>query len=356
MVFGEFKGTPREIGIQKGKSHRERITAWVAGNDAWWRRDWGATDETLKPVYERLRENSAKMYPELLQEMDGIAEGAGLTPQQVLLQNHYAYLWGTMGLKKAECSTVGYVGSDKGPILGQNLDIGEGDWYYCELSRPTTGYAVLSDGWYGMCFGDTGVNEHGLAVGTSHLSSKPYLADWTTGIHVHFFARLILRNCRNVREGIAFLREHSPMIPLSHGKNYLLVDWEGDMAVVERMQDTVAVRREHKGAMAATNFCLHPEAVAHIPNETEQEKAGVTNARGRHDRLIKLFEDADRRGSLELMQKSLRWHEMPGAICRHAETDPAGYSRLSLIALPHQRKLLVTDGLPCKLEYETFQL
>ncbi len=358
MRFESFSGTPYEIGLQKGQRCKDKIVAWVQHMYEWWERDWGATDELLEPLYERLRSNSEEMYPEMLAEMDGIAEGAGLSPRQILLHNHYGYLWNTIGAQPQaqQCSAAGYVSSPQGPILGQNLDIGAGDFYFCELSHPTTGYAVLSDGWYGMCFGDMGLNERGLAVGTSALGCKTYMDDWETGIHNHFWTRLILRNCTNVSEAIAYLQDNGPMIAPGQGKNYLLVDAEGDIAVVERTQNTAAVTREHNGAMAATNFCLHPEMVKLIDDSTDDRTAGINNAKDRHRRILQLFEEAGRHGSLELMMKTLRWHEMPGALCRHEGSDPTGYTRLSLIALPHERRLYATDGPPCQVEYEVFEL
>ncbi len=264
--------------------------------------------------------------------------------------------WGGAEPRGGQCSALGYVSSPQGPILGQNLDIGSGDFYFCELTRPTNGYAVLSDGWYGMCFSDTGLNEHGLAVGTSALGCKPRPEDWETGIHNHFFTRLILRNCKNVREAIAYLQDNGPMIPARLGKNYLLVDWEGDIAVVERGQDVAAVRREHRGVMAVTNFCLHEDMIKLMDDSTEERRAGLKNAADRHARIMQLFADAGSEGSLELMKKTLRWHPMPGTLCRHEGSDPTGYTRLSLIALPHERKLYISDGPPCRNDYDVFEL
>jgi len=71
MRFEEFSGTAYEIGVQKGQRCRDKIVAWVEHMYQWWERDWNVTEEQLKPIYERLRTNSEKMYPEMLAEMDG---------------------------------------------------------------------------------------------------------------------------------------------------------------------------------------------------------------------------------------------------------------------------------------------
>jgi predicted choloylglycine hydrolase len=355
MRYLEFAGTPYEIGLQQGRLCRNYIVPKVHEYMTWFDRDWGGTEQVLRPIYDRLRANAEVMYPDLLAEMDGVADGSRLSSCQIVLFSHYAYLWGTLGLQAQadSCSAVGFAETSDGPLVGQNMDVGPGR-HYIELTRPTTGYAVLSDGWYGMPWGESAINEHGLAIGTSHLGARQYLADWETGVNVHFYTRLTLRNCRNVAEGIQFLRETGPMIPLTHGKNYLLVDAEGDMAVVERTQNTAAVRREHCGAMAIANVPLHPEMAATIADRTTAEAASIANSRARHDRVLERWAEAGGEGSLALLKQVMRSHEMPGALCRHAGSDPTGFTRFSIITLPQKRQLMVTDGPPCMRTYEIY--
>jgi len=114
------------------------------------------------------------------------------------------------------------------------------------------------------------------------------------------------------------------------GKNYLLVDWEGDIAVVERGQDVAAVRREHRGVMAVTNFCLHEDMIKLMDDSTEERRAGLKNAADRHARIMQLFADercAGTRAAIRPATRGFRSSPCPtsasctSATARHAATS-----------------------------------
>ena len=157
-----------------------------------------------------LRRNLEQICPWMAEQIDGIAEGSGLAREQVWIMNHYGVLWSAHGLF---CTSLAVAESDHGPLLAQNLDIGAEDFYFVSCTRPTGGYAVLSDRMCAMCWSPTGINERGLAVGSSNLPrhgadvEKPL----PPGVANHFIPHMVLRSCANVSEAVVIAKP--PVLP-----------------------------------------------------------------------------------------------------------------------------------------------
>src|SRR4051812_8858074 len=82
----EISGSPRERGRQYGAAARERIlhsVATYARLFAYCGMTWGEAE--LRAL--RYRDPIAATSPDLLEEIDGIAEGAGLTKGEILALN-----------------------------------------------------------------------------------------------------------------------------------------------------------------------------------------------------------------------------------------------------------------------------
>lgn len=128
----ECKGTPRQMGRQYGEQAQEEIR----DNVAFWgggrlKANAGFLDNVLGVL--------GRFVPDALEEMEGIAEGAGVSLDSVLLMNHV----NTFGEELASpgCTSFAISGGPDGPVLafpGRSTCW----WHRGRRVAMTTGYSI----------------------------------------------------------------------------------------------------------------------------------------------------------------------------------------------------------------------
>ena len=302
-----------------------------------------------------LRRNLEQICPWMAEQIDGIAEGSGLAREQVWIMNHYGVLWSAHGLF---CTSLAVAESDHGPLLAQNLDIGAEDFYFVSCTRPTGGYAVLSDRMCAMCWSPTGINERGLAVGSSNLPrhgadvEKPL----PPGVANHFIPHMVLRSCANVSEAVDCLRSMPPVTPPSSGYQLNLLDADGGMAVVDKCGPKTLVRQCEPGMIYTTNCSLEAEFEGWRTTGAKPGQDGSARARAARIRAAYAARH-NSTPSVAWLRALFRSHDGPGRLCRHGDDASAGgYSRLHFVYFPQERSAEITNGLPCRNEPQRFAL
>ncbi len=214
-----------------------------------------------------------------LEELEGIAEGAGITPALAVVLNHYTDLKdlrpnspsvrrllgrvepaGTpepeRGNQQEGCSAI-YVRGAEGPMLAQTWDMhGSAEPYVMLLGVPAE--AGRPGAWVLTvvgCVGMAGLNDRGLGVTINNLRSRD------AGIGL-VWPSLVRRMLREERLGPAWevLRD----APLGAGHHYLLASPEG-IAALESSGERKQTLREpgsNPEAFVHTNHCLDPEVEA----------------------------------------------------------------------------------------------
>lgn len=233
--FG-LRGAPRELGRQFAATV-ERSGRTIAD----------VSPEPLDPSAPKRRfardcvPHLAEHAPWLLDEVDAIAERAGVDPGAVRLV--------PLALDADPgCSLVGIAGERAvdGPLFGRNHDYHPSFRRYSKLflTRPSDGHASV--GCASTFVGRLdGFNEAGLAIGFAGVPTERYVP----GVAWPLAVRAVLDTCASVAEGVDFLEG------LSHARNvnFLLVDADGDLAVVEAGPDAVDVVRPDRPWAIATN-------------------------------------------------------------------------------------------------------
>ena len=251
---------------------------------------------------------------------------------------------------RQNCSNLAFCESPDGPILGGTLDAAH---VYCvQLTRRTGAYAHVAIVWPGWLSAYGGVNEHGLAVSGSSarlLKSQPPEPRQAPLFSSIYTARLTLETCRNVKEAIELLKREG--IP-GHG-NHILIDADGNGAVVESHKPTgpaTAVRSwELGGYIWCGNFFLSEftveEAALHPKLVERADRAKTILAFARRG--------VDKGSSIRLLQDLLTSHDAPeptlSAIC-----NP--HTCCAMIAVPRERKILVSERYPCANEFVEYRL
>ncbi|GAA0701698.1 C45 family autoproteolytic acyltransferase/hydolase [Paraclostridium ghonii] len=174
------------------------------------------------PIYE-------KFYPEIVEEIKGIADGLKIGDMDIanFLFTMYSFIFSN----KCSCLPI----SDKEKtFFARNSDFIVSIEKLCDSAyyKLDNVYSFIGNttAWTEM---EDGVNEHGLAVGLTFIYPKKIKPGFNAGMLV----RYILEKCKTTDEAILALKN----IPISSPQTITLADKKGDIAVVECNCDKVVV-------------------------------------------------------------------------------------------------------------------
>lgn len=250
-------GSPRAIGRAHGEHARHLIRSGLER----WREALAASGKDADPLWHALartagfRDAVARWTPDLLDEVEGIAEGAGIDPDLVFATNclDEAWWWHEKG---PGCSTVAV--SDRGavPVVGQNMDLDtwmDTTQVVLRLHHDDgLEQVVLSRaGMVGLC----GANSEGLGLVVNTLDQ---LAVDPRGVPVAFVMRSVLAQRR-----LDDVRTVLHRLPHASGQAYTVATPEGVLGfecgadvVTEYLNDDA-----RPGARWHTNHPLSPVAL-----------------------------------------------------------------------------------------------
>lgn len=335
MKLVECSGSPRELGRQTGEALREDIAAnieiFTSGNRADWEKRLPIFLDVLKTCL-----------PNVLDEMDGMAEGAGRTPQEIYMLNIPS--WNNDIDLVDGCTNVVFIKGEDGPVLGKNND-------GCHpvpprnncvrYVRPTHGIPQVVFGFSGWISTCDGMNAEGLAVGHSSVGSIFQQSDHFPCIRLwEYDARF---RCRTTAEFI----QRMTTVPL-RGKGYSIVcvDQSGSAVSLEAACPIIQVRRPDRPTGI---HCVNCYQLPQLANADQRRPADKEDALSRKAHLDNIL-DGDGPFNTEHMKNLLRNH-VGQAICRHGSKQDDHNTEYSMIALPTQNKVLYLEGNPCEQEY-----
>ena len=331
-----LKGTPYERGFQHGQRFANDISASINHFKGELQQPAlvEAIDKTIALIEER--------FPEINQEIRGIAQGAGVPFVDAFLFNNRAIV---SQLNQEACSNI-VVESSDAVMLGMNKDrpspIPAYDKYFLKRVYPKDGYAFIGYGHIGRIWGH-GMNEKGLCTAGTAAHPERNQAQLPS-IGSYFLPPLLLSRCKDVSEALALLEKIDPVCDAG---NFMLCDASGAMVVVEITPEKRVVRKPSKHQIAATTFFASGE----IPHRNEP--AYQREAEQRFG-TIKACLESSLNLSLDDMKGLLRSHGEVGPVCLH---DRGGNSTvLSWIALPRSQEFYFCNGPPCENQYQLYKL
>ena len=360
MKHLELAGTPFELGLLHGSTLAAPIRELIeqSGYDpaGLMAALSGAADseecaprlhqrDVLDRMCNELGETLAARCPNLVEEMRGIAEGAGQLYQDILLLNVGYDAEGEFLSRYPQCTAVGLPNTSQGPLLAKTEDVNPvwRDRQAFFRVQPSDGYAFLTYAPAGTLWIDGGINEAGLGLVMTGLGpAGPAHRD---GLPHDLFLRQTLLRCATVEEALAFAEAY----PLRFGGcTMTLADsTSGDVTVVENYPTLRAVRRSSGEPTLRTNHPRCPESLALPRNERWAERVGipglVANSRARAQNGAHLLQEIPR--SIEGLQRFLSDHAEDGAICQHGQAGL--HTAVAMIVVPQQRAIIATEGYGC---------
>lgn len=348
-----LKGTAHERGVQQGQAFGNLMLELFAQCRIWL---GNMPNEEVARIRDTMVNSLRSLCPEMVEELEGIAEGAGMPFDDVCIFNFVSAIGALTG-----CTNVITLKTGEGPILAKTSDIGSDYAYYCVQSvEPEQGYSYFAISWVGCLWAEVGINSAGLATGQGSAPTMP--GQDGEGIPTLEYPRPILERCSSVAEAVQFCQS-TPMA--GKGLNIALVDATGQAAVVEKSGTKFAVRRPLvngdnpvPGAVVDGLYCANhfldtemrgmiPLAIPGIPSLTDNSQKRLAN-------IARFFKETLSPAVKDMVSLLTRDVEEDG-LCQHRY--PELTTHYSYIVLPSKREMRVGQGIPCKdITFSTYHL
>jgi len=345
-------GTHREIGRQIGKACATQVS-----------RSADNARRLLKSAYEELQltwdgaQIQARKYlpfvqerfPQYVEEMMGIAEGAGVPFDDVVVINALEAM--TMdALHLSKCTSLAV--NERRTADGHVLVAHNEDWIPEDEADVFVVHVTPDDEpsflamTYGGLLPNIGFNEAGIA----QCCDSVYPTDSRIGIPRVVVSRAVLA-ARTLGDAIrTTLSPHR-----AAGYNHMIVHESGEIYNVEVSAKRFAILYCEDGYAVHTNFYQDYQM-----QMVEDEPEELIGTRVRYYRALRLLSDTQQH-TLKSLQTILKDHiNYPNSICNHAEhdLDPLDREKTinSLVIDLTTKAMHIAWGNPCENAYHTFHL
>lgn len=338
-------GSSYEQGKQLGRGAADLIRENLALSRTQRQEVGGGLDRTDYDAVTRRNEKwVARVFPELLQAIAGIAEGAEVDQGELLTMNlnpHLSYVHSTvqectqvLAMAAATVDGKTYVGKtrdlQRGPTRQVVLHREHADGGFTNELTPAGRMTILD-----------GVNQHGLSLTCSGQWSPRVRVDMSRADSAWLLLNLqpVLRRARSVDEAIRMIKEQSR----ASGMIVLVAD-ERRAVALEVTDREVREFLPEDDLLVRTNHFCSPDFRYLMPRFEEYRSTFDRHARA--GRLLK--ERRGRIGPLDIL-RILSDHAEPPmeGICRHGgEGKTQTYA--ATINCPQDQTMWVTIGNPCE--------
>lgn len=338
----EVAGPPRELGRQIGEAAREETRGFCAI----------ALERVNKTIHvsrkraieiARQSQACAEQYrPDLVEELRGTAEAAGVTLDDLMLLQIRNQL---KPEEDAGCTSLSIQTSPERCVVAQTWDADPVlDAFTVVLTRRPAGKpATMTCTQAGlityMGFSETGM---GACVNTLPAPSRP------VGVP-HYFTLRELYEARTLEQAVQSIKRAHRAIPA----NIMLATPDGPADLEVTIDNVHVLRPEGSRWLGHSNHCVHPDLTP-----INAEFPELIQSRARKTRVDRLMSGTS--GAVEELKSILRDHDgQPRSICRHPNDDgKLGFwcTVFALIIEPHDRRMHITRGTPCDHAFETYTL
>ena len=349
----ELKGSAYELGLQHGKALAAEIRANLTLYFDMVKGLTGTGPDMCLSHAGKFQKAIKLNAPELLEEMQGIAQGAGVSLNDILFLNARTELMSRQEhgeARSGECTAIGLTGErtvNGQPIIAQNWD-----WHerVCATSavfvlKPADAPGAVFLAEAGQV-GKIGFNQYGVGVALNILMT----GEMAYGLPVHVLLRMVL-GTRNADEAVSLIKD-SPRGGTSH---FLVGDEGGYLRGLELTPDDVAQIAHESGAVIHTNhYC--DAALA----EKDVGRLLMTDTTARLDRAFSLISGRKRWDVKSLSELFTDHDGHPASICRHVKSSDPEFLHMmtvaSIIIDLAAKKMLVSHGQPCQNAYQVVTL
>lgn len=348
-------GDPHERGEQIGRQTAERVRKSISVYDQTFRHHTGRGWSDIRDYATDYLPAITAYDPDIVPEMRGLADGAGVAFEDVLALNTRTEVM--FGLKQAgwsECTSFGVSGARAGGrvLVGQNWD-----WRPVTATTSVLVECAPSDGPAYVTYVEAGLlakigyNSAGIAVMANLLITDKDRG--RPGVPFHVVLRALMK-ATTLDVAMDAVRRADR----SASANYLLADANGEVVNLETGPgdvDTIQRTEPTDGVVChANSFCTALPGTVDLGLET------LPDSPRRANRLATLIAEEPGEITPERLCAFLRDHDgHPGSICRHP--DPAQHpveqlgTNASLVVDVAARLMWLAVGPPCTNAHEAIR-
>lgn len=339
-------GAPREMGRQLGEAAREEIRGFAEIALERVNKTMRVSRQRATEIAARSTEFARGYGPEMLEELNGMAESSGVPFAELMLLQVRNQLRPDADAGCTSLSLASPAVAARGAIVAQNWDNDPAlDPFTIVLTRKPSGRPALVNLTQAGLIAYIGFNDAGIGVCLNTLPAPSREA----GVP-HYFTVRGIYEADSLAGAVDAVRRAERAIPA----NIMLATPQGP-ADLEVTLDDVYVLAGEQGQVTHANHCKHPDLAG--VNDAFSE---LIESHPRQRRIDALLGRAGSPLGLEAVKAALRDHEgHPRSICRHPNDDPqTGYWQtvFSVIIEPQERRMHVSRGAPCEHPYETYVL
>lgn len=344
----EVFGTPREMGRQIGEAAKDEIRYFCEVALQCVNRTTRVSRAAAMEIVMGSIPYAEEYSPEMMEELRGIAEAAGVAFEQIMLLQVRNQLQPDLD---AGCTALAISGPGKHraeTIVAQNWDNDPVlDQFTIVLTRRPLGKPALMTVTQAGLIAYIGFNDAGIGVCLNTLPAPSR----KLGVP-HYFTVRGIYEARSLEEAVTAVRRAYRAIPA----NIMLATPQGPADLEVTTGELHVLRDEQAVGIAHTNHCLHPSLAA-----TNRQFPELIQSHSRIQRIRELIDfHSSSAPGLESIQAALRDHaDYPRSICRHANEDPVtGFweTVFSVMIEPDEQRMHISRGTPCDRPYESYSL
>lgn len=374
----KLHGTSYQIGFQQGELAKAQIDANVRTYTAFFRETANLTWHEAKERATSFIPTLQKIYPGILEEIQGIADGAKLTLEDILAINvrseialtNYVDIPSKAPPKITDgCTSLAQLSNDGKTLIAQNWDwleeLHDGIVFLHITTKSGTVMQFLNEA--GLV-GKIGLNSHGFGLCNNALRSG---AKDISRLPTHIMSRRLLEYSKSYDEAVQMLKDYSGACTC----NYVLADSTGRIGDVEvSPRGLVEIKPLSKLDAASIltpstknlsgqgpSFVAHTNHVISPPTSFPLGPIYDHPAPNSFDRLarVSLLTQRDIEKHVALTKESVieRLKDQEGtpySICRDRPAGAKGMEKMTTLATivmelgPGRWSGLVTIGRPCE--------
>ena len=346
MLIIHASGSHKQVGRQHGERKKQEIQRTCAEEVTRICRTLGKNEEELLGSLVVFLPFFRNLAPLLLEEIEGIAEGAGISFEHGLLLNVRHDLRPPIDPGCTTFAAGGEITRSGKPIAGHNKD-----------GNPVTAAGLFllgihldkGPGLLGFTYpgeiGLRGISDRGASV----FGNSLYVRNASMGVP-HNLARRMLLEIGCIGDCEAALKEAAGFSPA----NLTIVDTGGETACFELVKDRFRVIRAGGGLVTHTNHVLHHDLVGEEMFPEKQTQSVL-----RLQRLEDLLSTGAGDLTVSDVMNALRDHtHAPQSICRHGGElrGMKSHTVVSSVADVAEGVLHVAKGPPCREPYVAYSL
>ena len=356
--IGRYTSTeaePGERGLRFGRDHSDAVGRNVTAYERLFDEIHGLGKADLDRIGADLRARLRAEAPELTDEIEAIAEGAGVSAARLMAVNARTEI--LAGAGPPECSVIGIGAACRagGPLLAQNWDwhpdVADGLVIWTVLDPDGSWFTTLTEA---GIVAKVGLNSRGVAVCLNILASS---ADGgVSGLPIHLLLRQVLQSCGDMESVGRLIGGHSYSASSALSVVAPTAGGEAELRSFEVSPGRVGALADRDGILLHTNHFLDLPA-----GLEDHHRRDWPDTLGRIEELEGRFLGrCGEVGEAEIKQALSSHDAGPMAICCHDADNPDFAARTqslaSILMHPAEGRMEVADGPPCTATYREIPL